>query len=85
MVDPGELAQRIERADKGRVIGRLCRISDRGGQAVAPMMPVVFAQGRVPIVEAAEQVEMARYRGPVGQGKPTAVSRQNRLHFNNIM
>ena len=61
MVDPGELAQRIERADKGRVIARLCRISDRGGQAVAPMMPVVFAQGRVPIVEAAEQVEMARY------------------------
>ena len=66
MVDPGELAQRIESADKGRVIGRLCRISDRGGQAVAPMMPVVFAQGRVPLVEAAEQVEMARYRGPMG-------------------
>ena len=43
MVDPRELAQRIEGADKGRVFGRRRRFSDRGGQAVAPLVLVGVA------------------------------------------
>src|SRR3546814_16017536 len=49
MVDPRELAQRIERADKGRVFVRYRRISDCGGQAIAPLVLVGVAKGGAPI------------------------------------
>lgn len=65
VVDPRELADGIERADKGGVLGRRCWISDRGRQAVAPAKPIVILQRCSPFREAVEQVEMA------GEGRTT--------------
>src|SRR3546814_10884368 len=60
MVDPRELAQRIERADKGRVFVRYRRISDCGGQAIAPLVLVGVAKGGAPIIPSVEKIDVAR-------------------------
>ena len=68
------LADLVECADEGRVLRGTRRRADGGGQRIAPGERVGIGEGRGPRIEAVEQVEGGR-----------AVSRQNRLHFNNIM
>src|SRR3546814_7851723 len=72
MVVPRELAQRIERADKGRVFVRYRRISYCGGQASAPLVLVGVAKGGAPIIPSVEKIDVARDGRATGDFQTTA-------------
>src|SRR3546814_18168283 len=81
MVDPRELAQRIERADKGRVFVRYRRISDCGGQAIAPLVLVGVAKVGAPIIPSVDKIDVARDGRATGDFQTTA-PRNNVSFFN---